>query len=121
VRDLFRRTRSFVVLLAVMTTLFGMFVSSAQAQTIAGGLSHSVILKSDGTVWTVGADGSGQLGDDNTLANKKSPVQVSGLTDVVAVAAGDNHSMAITSTGALYLWGENANGQIGDNNAPTDR
>ena len=79
----------------------------AFAQTLAGGLNHTVILKSDGTVWTVGADGSGQLGDDNTLANKKSPVQVSGLTDVVAVAAGDNHSMAITSTGALYLWGEN--------------
>ena len=47
--------------------------------------------QSDGTVWTVGADNYGQLGDDSTLATKKSPVQVSGLTGVVAVAAGENH------------------------------
>jgi len=94
---------------------------AASAQTVAAGLNHTIILKSDGTVWTVGADNFGQLGDDNNLTPKKSPVQVSGLTGVVAVAAGDNHSMALTNTGALYLWGKNTYGQIGDNNAGTDR
>ena len=71
--------------------------SSALAQTAAGGMSHTVILKSDGTVWTVGANASGQLGD-NTTTQRKSPIQVSGLNGVVAVAAGDYHSMAITWT-----------------------
>jgi len=66
----------------------------AFAQTVAGGLNHSVILKSDGTVWTVGVNVSGQLGD-NTTTTRKSPIQVSGLNGVVAVAAGENHSMAI--------------------------
>jgi alpha-tubulin suppressor-like RCC1 family protein len=77
-------------------------VTSASAQTAAGGLNHTVILKSDDTVWTVGHNGVGQLGDA-TWTLRSAPVQVGGLTDIVSVAAGDNHSMAITSTGALYL------------------
>ena len=76
--------------------------STAWAQTAAGGAGHTVILKSDGTVWTFGENGSGQLGD-NTTTDRKSPIQVSGLSDIVAVAAGANHSMAITSTGNLYV------------------
>ena len=54
----------------------------AIAQTLAGGMNHSVILKSDGTVWTVGANASGQLGD-NTTTQRKTPIQVSGLNGVV--------------------------------------
>ena len=101
---------------ALALTLVG---SSALAQTAAGGLSHTVILKSDGTVWSVGANSSGQLGD-NTTTQRKALTQISGLNGVVAVAAGDYHSMAITSTGALYVWGENGSGQVGDAST-TDR
>jgi alpha-tubulin suppressor-like RCC1 family protein len=86
---------------------------SAFAQTIDGGSDYTVILKSDGTVWTFGLNSSGQLGDGTTTM-RPTPVQVSGLTDIVAVAAGQVHSMAITSTGSLYVWGSNAYGQIGD-------
>ena len=43
-------------------TLF-VVADSAFAQTVAAGLNHTVILKSDGTVWTVGADNFGQLGE----------------------------------------------------------
>jgi alpha-tubulin suppressor-like RCC1 family protein len=85
----------------------------ATAQTAAGGENHSVILKSDGTVWSVGLNSSGQLGDSSNT-QRATPVQVSSLSDVVAIAAGGNHSMAITSTGALYLWGANGNGQLGN-------
>jgi len=83
------------------------------AQTVAAGSGHVVILKPDGTVWTVGNNGSGQIGDNSTTT-RMSPVQVSGLTDIVAIASGSLHSMALTSTGNLYLWGDNAYGQIGD-------
>ena len=49
------------------------YAAPAFAQTLAGGLNHTVILNSDGTVWTVGADGSGQLGDDNCLSEAEAP------------------------------------------------
>lgn len=90
-----------------------LIASPAFAQSAAGGSSHTVILKTDGTVWTVGANGVGQLGD-NTITARQSPIQVPGLTDIVGVAAGADHSLAITSTGNLYVWGQNTSGQIGD-------
>jgi len=88
-------------------------VSPVWAQTLGGGANHSIILKSDGTVWTAGLNSSGQLGDNTTTA-RKTPIQVSGLSDIVAVATGSVHSMALTSTGTLYVWGGNSAGQIGD-------
>ena len=64
----------------------------------AAGGYHNLAVKPDGTVWAMGLNYYGQLGD-GTNTNRNIPVQVSGLTDVVAVAAGKNHSMAITSSG----------------------
>ncbi len=55
---------------------------------LAGGGSHSVARKSDGTVWAWGSDAFGQLGD-NVGLNDKAPVSVQGLTNVTAVAAGE--------------------------------
>jgi alpha-tubulin suppressor-like RCC1 family protein len=88
-------------------------------QSGAGGYRHSVILKSDGTVWVVGENSDGQLGD-NTTTDRRTPIAVSGLTGVTAVAAGRVHSLALDSGGTLRVWGDNASGQIGDN-ATTDR
>ena len=51
---------------------------------IAGGYYHSLALKTDGTVWAWGRGDEGQLGNGTNL-DSSSPVQVSGLTDVVAI------------------------------------
>ena len=109
-----RVTRTAVRSVAAMMALAS-FALPAAAQTAAGGENHTLILKSDGTVWAFGYNGAGQLGDSSTTS-RSTPVQVSGLSDVVAIAAGGNHSMAITSTGALYLWGANWTGQLGTGN-----
>ena len=90
----------------------------AAAQTLAGGETHTLILKPDGTVWSMGLNNVGQLGD-STNTQRSTPVQVSGLSDIVAIAAGGYHSMAITSTGNLYLWGYNSSGQLGTGNTTT--
>ena len=52
------------------------------------------------------------------------PVRIPGLTDVVAISAGDMHSLALLKDGTVRAWGENKYGQIGDGstvnrNAPT--
>lgn len=74
---------------------------------------HTVALRYDGTVWTWGANSSGQLGDGTTV-NRSRPVRVSGLTSVTAVAAGENHTLALDSDGTVWAWGGNWSGELGD-------
>ncbi|SMB86383.1 RCC1 domain-containing protein [Deinococcus hopiensis] len=80
---------------------------------IAGGLSHSLAVKADGTVRAWGGNGFGQLGDGTTTV-RSTPVLVSGLTDVVGVASGSNHSLAVKADGSVRTWGYNNVGQLGD-------
>jgi alpha-tubulin suppressor-like RCC1 family protein len=79
---------------------------------LAAGSSHSVALRADGTVWSFGYNGSGQLGD-GTNNQKTSPARITTLNGVVAIAAGDSHSLALTSDGRVWTWGANGSGQLG--------
>jgi hypothetical protein len=66
-----------------------------------------------GTVAAWGDNAYGQLGD-GTTTERSTPATVPGLTDLVAVAAGDLHSLAIRTDGTVAAWGENFYGQLGD-------
>ena len=79
----------------------------------AGGYTHSVAVKADGTVWTWGQNWAGQLGTGNT-DDTNVPVQVEGLTNAVAVAAGYNHTLALLSDGTVLAWGYDNFNQLGD-------
>lgn len=85
---------------------------------IATGTSHSVALKSDGTVWAWGLGTSGQIGNNASLTSYiPVQVQVSGgapLTDVTSIAAGTNFSIARKSDGTVWAWGLGTGGQLGD-------
>lgn len=85
---------------------------------VAAGKSHSLALCSDGTVSSWGDNAKGQLGLGDT-SNRLRPVAVTGGAlagkSVVAVAAGNAHSLALCSDGTVAAWGENTNGQLGDN------
>jgi alpha-tubulin suppressor-like RCC1 family protein len=84
--------------------------------SIAAGDAHALALDSTGTLWAWGAGDVGQLGNGNSGGNADSavPVQVSMPTNVVAIAAGANHSLAIDDAGDVFAWGSNATGQLGD-------
>ena len=84
---------------------------------IDAGRGHGIALKADGTVWTWGSDTNGELGDDATQANKSTPVQVSGLSGVVAIAAGSYHNLALTCNGTMWSWGQDTYGQLGNDTA----
>ena len=92
---------------------------------IAGSYYHSIVLKDDGTVWAWGGNSEGELGDNNNPTDSYTPVQVLGvggsgyLTGVVAIAAGQNFSLALKNNGTVFAWGRNAEGQIGINNTTT--
>lgn len=81
---------------------------------------HSIAVKNDGTVWAWGRNSNGQLGD-NTTTDRLIPVQVSGLTNIIAVSTGgyfggpNGHSLALKNDGTVWAWGYNNNGQLGDN------
>lgn len=96
---------------------------SSPIQTVAGGANwklvacgryHNLAIKTDGTLWTWGVNGNGQLGD-NTIAHKSSPAQtVAGGANWKQVAGGDLFSVAIKTDGTLWGWGLNTFGNLGD-------
>ncbi|MBK8252057.1 MAG: RCC1 repeat-containing protein [Polyangiaceae bacterium] len=84
-----------------------------KAIAVSAGLSHSLALLSDGTVWVWGGGESGQLGNAN-LTSSLNPVQVSNLTNIIAVGAGaSGYSVAVNSAGQVWTWGNNLEGQLG--------
>ncbi|MEX2238631.1 MAG: hypothetical protein WEB00_13975 [Dehalococcoidia bacterium] len=95
----------------------------AGVTAIAAGAEHSLALLNDGTVVAWGRDNRGQLGDSESLSNRSTPVPVSGLTNVVAIAAGRGFSLALLSNGTVMGWGSNHQSELGngetDNQKPT--
>ena len=86
---------------------------------VAAGAYHTVVLKSDGTVWTTGYNGYGQLGD-GTTDNQVDFIKVEGIPEkVVAVSANYYTSYALTENGNVYGWGYNYYGQLGNNSSST--
>ena len=86
---------------------------STYAIDVAAGYSHTLVLKSDGTVWAAGYNEYGQLGDSSTT-NTSEFVQVTGIPEkVIAITAGGHSSYALTESGKVYGWGYNYEGQLG--------
>ena len=79
----------------------------------SSGLYHAGAVRNDGTLWTWGDGGDGQLGD-GTLVNKSSPVQVGALTDWSKLAGTRQGFLSIKTDGTLWAWGKNDHGQLGD-------
>lgn len=78
------------------------------------GESHSAALTIDGQVFTWGRGKYGQLGL-GSFTNETQPVMVSGLSGhtVGHIACGGDHTLAVTTEGALYSWGRGHWGQTG--------
>jgi len=70
-------------------------------------------VKNDGTVWAWGYNTIGQLGNGNTT-DSNVPVQVSGLTGIMAAIGGMDHSLAVKNDGTVWAWGWNGEGELGN-------
>jgi alpha-tubulin suppressor-like RCC1 family protein len=85
-------------------------------RAIAAGYNHSLAIDSNNVMWAWGKNTKGQLGTGDTQ-QRTTPAQVNGgLTQIVELAAGENHSLALKADGTVYAWGYNYYGQLGTGN-----
>jgi alpha-tubulin suppressor-like RCC1 family protein len=91
------------------------FAGGTTWKQVSAGNSHTVAVKTDGSLWTWGNGGDGRLGTNNT-SNRSTPVTTfAGGNTWKSVACGNNYTAAIKTDGSLWGWGLNSSGQLGDN------
>jgi alpha-tubulin suppressor-like RCC1 family protein len=84
--------------------------------SICGYNYYTAGVKADGTLWSWGNNGNGQLGQNNTT-KRSSPTQVGTDTDWLKLQHSGSYSMGCIKTdGALWVWGENQTGALGQSN-----
>ena len=101
-----------------------------QVATVSAGWSHALAVGQDGSLWVWGLNDSGQLGLgfwpgyvfpilSPDMQIRRAPVQLEKMRNIVAVAAGAAHSLAVDGRGHVWVWGLNADGQLGLGNHDT--
>ncbi len=86
----------------------------ASITQLALGNEFALALRSNGTVWSWGADSNAQLGQGPGWHIHQLPRRVRGLDNIKTIAAGSYHGLAVSTLGLVYAWGSNFKGQLGD-------
>lgn len=114
------RTQAILGLLALALVVNA---PGADVVSIWGGARGTVVRKSDGTVWTWGANFGGKLGVGLSMSNLNRvlvPMEVHGpgdvgfLNSVSAIMGGEVHNIALKADGTVWGWGNNFFGQVGN-------
>ncbi|MES2630677.1 MAG: hypothetical protein V4611_01850 [Patescibacteria group bacterium] len=106
-----------VVPVAVNTT--GTPMAGKVITEVASGYDTTIARASDGSVYSWGTNANGELGD-GTTTNRNKPVAVNTTGTPMAgksithVSSNTNHAVAVDSNGAVYTWGYNYYGQLGN-------
>lgn len=98
-------------ILLLLALLSPLMLRAGDKKDVAVGNWHALVLKQDGSLWTFGRNGNGQLGD-GTTTDRFEPVNI--LNNVVQISAQGCVSMAVKSDGSLWAWGENDFASLGD-------
>jgi len=102
-----KKTCKFIGIIAFLAVLGGGLIACGEPEPIdmfsmvSAGSSHSLAIKTDGTLWEW----------DSSIS---SPVQIGTESDWAFVSDGESHSLAIKTNGTLWAWGRNNDGQLGD-------
>ena len=81
---------------------------------VSAGLYYTLAVRSDGTVWSWGLNGNGELDGSANKTVHLTPEQVPGLSGITQVATDGFHALALRSDGTVWSWGTNDHGEVGD-------
>jgi alpha-tubulin suppressor-like RCC1 family protein len=81
------------------------------ATAVQGGETHVLWLLANGTVVGCGSNNFGELGLGRSIPETETAQQVPDLSHVVEISAGERHTLARTSTGKVFAFGSNEEGQ----------
>jgi alpha-tubulin suppressor-like RCC1 family protein len=84
---------------------------------IAAGLYHSAALRRDGTVWIWGNNVNKEAGNPSVTAGSvlyPAQTKQAVMGNVVQIAAGSFHNVALTQAGEVWIWGSNYDAQLGN-------
>ena len=89
-------------------------LSGKRIQKICCGANYTLVLSQSGEVFAWGRNNYGQIGTASNN-NQLTPIKVNGFDGqrVASISAGSAHSLALTESGQVYGWGNNAFGQLG--------
>jgi len=87
--------------------------------TLSVSTSHNLAVQGNGEVWAWGDNSRGQLGSVVGPTSSNFTTKVSNIGPTQAVAAGYGYSLAVTTDGLLWGWGDNFFGQLGDGTVNT--
>lgn len=88
--------------------------------SLTAGWAHTCGLTAAGAAWCWGSNSNGQLGNGSIGGTNSVAAPVTGGLVFVALSAGGSYTCGVTTPGAIYCWGANASGQLGDG-TQTDR
>ena len=92
-----------------------------RVSAVTAGANHACVLHKGGEVtcwgdpeYSGGGVDTSEMGYEERDKLAKEPVKPKGLTDVVQISAGDNHTCAVRKTKQIMCWGSNWSGELGD-------
>ena len=90
--------------------------------SIAAAGDDTYVVRTDGSVWSIGNNNRGALGD-GTTTSRRSAVRVAGMSQALSVSGGLNFGLAVGADGAAMAWGDNSyyklgSGSAGDRHSP---
>ena len=82
--------------------------------SVVTGDAHSCGLTASSEVYCWGSDSDGRVGDGTSSGTRTTPTRVVGGQEFVELTAGRYHTCGVTVNAAVYCWGANSYGQLGD-------